>query len=89
MFLTSENELLLNNNILFFYSSNLNYLQFNEFFVSKNVLFVDLQSFQVQKRFSVAEIPTLIIFDNGKEIRRMSGLKDLENIFNFLKNIDI
>ncbi len=38
------------------------------------------QSVSVAARFEVTSIPTLILFKNGKQVKRVVGLKDLDSL---------
>ena len=41
---------------------------------------------RIASSFQVTSVPTLILFENGKEIGRLIGLRDQEAIKNFVKS---
>lgn len=87
MFITSENDFILVYNIIYFYSSDLNfpYDELYPFVCNKNITCVDLCLFKTFcKRFSIQEVPTLLVFKDNKEIKRLAGMSQLNNIFDFL-----
>ena len=85
LFITNDDELRLDKPLqsLYFYSS---YLPFHKTFLTmiskmedkhKDVSFygVDTDHFKNQcKRFNVSSIPTVLLFKNGKEVKRINGL---------------
>lgn len=51
-----------------------------------NILKVNVDNFQsISNSYGVMSIPTLILFDKGKEVRKSIGFKSKEEIFEFLK----
>jgi thioredoxin 1 len=85
LFITHENEL--NNKAkiqsLYFYSSWIPYHKKMLIMIDKieqkykdiNFIAIDVDSFKgLCKRFNIESIPTVIIIDNGKEIKRIEGL---------------
>lgn len=84
-FLTSESDLNINKEIvLCFYSSEESLPVASVLFsfiakVSKRreVLCVDICYFDgIGKRFAITEIPTILLINNGKELKRISGALD-------------
>lgn len=48
---------------------------------------IDIDKAQgVASHFQVTSIPTLVLFKNGKEVARLVGLRDKEQIKNFIKH---
>jgi len=85
LFITHENELNSKNKIqpLYFYSSWMPYHKkmlimidkIEQKYKSINFLSIDVDGFKgLCKRFNIESIPTIIIMDNGKEIKRIEGL---------------
>jgi len=85
LFLTSEDELILQEKlqVLYFYASWMPYhkkMQTMIFKVAKKYPDIDFFAIDVDyfksfiKRFSVESIPTVLILNNGKEIKRINGL---------------
>ena len=85
LFVTSESEIKLNDSFqgLYFYAS---WMPFHKKMLVmidkmeskfKNIRFmaIDIDHFKSQCiRFSITSIPTVIILDNGKEVKRINGL---------------
>ncbi len=85
LFLTSEEELILEPKIqaLYFYASWMPYHKKMVNMVSKmeqkykniDFLAIDVDGFKsFIKRFGINSIPTIVILNNGKEIKRLEGL---------------
>ena len=94
MFLLLESELLLDNNIIYFYSSEFNCFSFRDIFDylskinSEKIICIDLFNFNsFYKRFSINEVPSIIIFNNGEEVRRVSGISSLKDICDILTSV--
>jgi thioredoxin-like negative regulator of GroEL len=84
-FITSENEIKLENNLqgIYFYAHWLPYHKKMLTMIGKmedkykniNFLAVDVDNFSNQCiRFNISSIPTIIILNNGKEIKRINGM---------------
>lgn len=51
-----------------------------------NILKVNVDNFQsISNSYGVMSIPTLILFDKGKEVRKSIGFKSKEEILEFIK----
>jgi len=49
-----------------------------------NVKFIDAdQEFQLVKDLAIMSVPTFILFENNKEIKRMNGAKTKEQLLDF------
>lgn len=49
--------------------------------------FIDADSeFELVKRFEVKSIPTYILIENGKEVKRMNGAKTKQQFLDFIKD---
>lgn len=55
---------------------------------SINILKVNVDNFQsISNSYGVMSIPTLILFDKGKEVKKSIGFKTKEEILEFLEKI--
>jgi thioredoxin 1 len=83
-FITKEDELLFNNlSVLYFYASWMPYHNKMMFMIDKiekkyeNIKFqaIDVDFFKNQcLRFNIKSVPTIVILDNDKEIKRINGI---------------
>jgi len=95
LFLTSDKEFKVNNTpIVYFFSSEMVYPLVKTVFSLLNlieqnynisVLCVDVDRFKnISKRTQITELPTFLIYKGGKEIKRITGMPnfdDMKNIF--------
>ena len=95
-FLTDENEFKLNDSIqiLYFYINTSFYhkkmlLMFNSLDFNTKIIAIDAENFKNQCiRFDIKCAPTVIVLNNGKELKRVSGLINF-NILNKILKCDI
>jgi hypothetical protein len=95
LFLTSDKEFVIkDNHIVYFYSVDnvyplnkdiFNLLDVMEKELNVNVLCVDIDRFKnLSKRCQISELPTFLIFKDEREIKRITGIPnfdDIKNIF--------
>jgi hypothetical protein len=82
--------------VIYFYSSNINFpiskLIFNvidavEIELNINITCADLFYFKnFHKRFNLTELPTIIVFKNGLETKRITGIPTVDNLRNIFIN---
>lgn len=93
-FLTKESDLAFSKNgLLYFYSSEhafplgeMMYQIISKLDDNYDVVCIDLFYFKkMHKRFELEEIPTILIMNNGTEIKRINGVPSLKDIDNILK----
>ena len=81
IFITNEKELVIDNTILFFYSSDIHntltksiYEYIHKLEKIYNVLCCDIYYFKsFVKRFDLHQLPSIIIFEDGKEKEKLNG----------------
>ena len=92
-FITTENELYPSTDgIIYFYSSDqispvgeLMFLMLSKLDKNYDIICIDLYYFNnLHKRFNIIETPTIIIMEDGSEIKRITGTPSINYLNNFL-----
>lgn len=90
IFLLTQEELNTTNSIIYFFSHDSIYpinksifhiIQSLEEKMDTNAICVDLSLFSsLSRRFQITELPTFIMFKDGTEIKRITGIPTLDDI---------
>lgn len=52
--------------------------------------YIDVDEYlEIAKKYKVSAVPTLIYFEDGKEIKRVSGSKNKKQLMKFIYDIDV
>lgn len=97
IFITNEKELVIDNTILFFYSSDIHntltksmYNYIHKLEELCKVLCCDIYYFKTfVKRFDLSQLPSAIIFEDGQAIEKMNGEVAIKEFCDKLEKTDI